>query len=252
MALACCPVCLPAVLYAFLPAVLLACCPVCLLSYMPAVLYAFLPAVLLACCPVCLLACCPVGLLACCPVGLLACMPVCLLACCPVCLLACCPVCLLSCCPVCLLATHNYISLIIMQIDHLGLANEVVPVLPSHKGAQRRLIYTNKDGLLEVPSSLSWLFRAKPPFTRPLLPAVLREPFQKKKRADDSSENGDESVYSFIMRRLGKEVGTNTGLCVQASYQCLPSPPLPSPPLPSPRLLARRLPHRPHVSWCIR
>lgn len=90
-------------------------------------------------------------------------------------------------------------------MDHLGLANEVVPVPPTHKGAKRRLIYTNKDGLVEVPSGLSWLFRTKPPFTRPLLPAVLKEPFQKK-RVDSSSENEDESVYSFITRRLGKEL----------------------------------------------
>ena len=62
-----------------------------------------------------------------------------------------------------------------VQISEVGLEEEVLPVLPSHKGASRRLIYTAHHGLLELPSSASWLYRTKPPFSRPLLPALLRE-----------------------------------------------------------------------------
>ena len=65
-----------------------------------------------------------------------------------------------------------------IQVSEVGLAGEVLPVPPSHKGASRRLIYTVDHGLVELPSSVSWLFRAKPPFSRPLLPAVLSEIFR--------------------------------------------------------------------------
>ena len=80
------------------------------------------------------------------------------------------------------------------------MSEDVLPVLPSHKGARRRMIYTHEHGLVDVPSGLSWLFRTKPPFTKPLLWTVLREVSQRQ------SGREDESVYDFFARRLNKEV----------------------------------------------
>jgi oxygen-dependent protoporphyrinogen oxidase len=86
-------------------------------------------------------------------------------------------------------------------VSEVGLAEDVLPVPPSHKGVSRRLIYTRDHGLVELPSSVSWLFRTKPPFSRPLLPAVLAEIFRRKRKSSE-----DESVYDFISRRLGSEI----------------------------------------------
>ncbi len=91
------------------------------------------------------------------------------------------------------------------QISDLGLSDDVIPVPLTHKGAKRRLIYTNDHGLLEVPSGPSWLFRRKPPFTKPLIFDLAREPFVKRRRVQDGEK--DESIYSFCSRRLGQEVG---------------------------------------------
>ena len=85
-------------------------------------------------------------------------------------------------------------------MSDIGLSEEVLPILPSHKGAKRRMIHTSKHGLVDVPSGLSWLFRTKPPFSQPLLWAVLREISQKHSRMED------ESVYDFFVRRLNQEV----------------------------------------------
>lgn len=64
------------------------------------------------------------------------------------------------------------------QVSEVGLGEEVLAVPPSHKGVSRRLIFTSAHGLVELPSSLSWLFRTRPPFSGPLLPAVLAEIFR--------------------------------------------------------------------------
>ena len=85
-------------------------------------------------------------------------------------------------------------------MSDLGLSEDVLPVLPSHKGAKRRMIYTSKNGLVDVPSGVSWLFQTKPPFSRPLLWAVLREISLKRSGMED------ESVYDFFARRLNQEV----------------------------------------------
>lgn len=77
----------------------------------------------------------------------------------------------------CILSCDSII-MYLTQVSEVGLASDVLPVPPSHKGVSRRLIYTTDHGLVELPSSLSWLFRTKPPFSRPLLPAVLTEIFR--------------------------------------------------------------------------
>ena len=67
---------------------------------------------------------------------------------------------------------------VLMQVGEVGLAGDILPVPPSHKAVRRRLIYTAEHRLVELPSSLAWLFSAKPPFSRPLLPALLAEIFR--------------------------------------------------------------------------
>ena len=68
--------------------------------------------------------------------------------------------------------------LCVLQVSEVGLAGEVLAVPPSHKGVSRRFIFTAAHGLVELPSSLSWLFRSRPPFSQPLLPTVLAEIFR--------------------------------------------------------------------------
>jgi oxygen-dependent protoporphyrinogen oxidase len=88
-----------------------------------------------------------------------------------------------------------------LQVSEVGLGGEVLAVPTSHKGVSRRLIYTSAHGLVELPSSLSWLFRTRLPFSGPLLPTVLTEIFRPRRKGTE-----DESVYDFISRRLGNEI----------------------------------------------
>ena len=115
---------------------------------------------------------------------------------------------ILVCPPLCMKPYSTYMYIVdlylFLQISDLGLSEDVLPVFPSHKGARRRMIYTHEHGLVDVPSGLSWLFRTKPPFTKPLLWTVLREVSQKQ------SGREDESVYDFFARRLNKEVRRHT------------------------------------------
>ena len=86
---------------------------------------------------------------------------------------------------------------IFFQADQLGLGPSVIPVRRSHS----RLIFTNQHGLLELPSGPSWLLRAKDPFTRPLLPSLMKEVFTRRRETEE-----EETVHQFANRRLGKEV----------------------------------------------
>ena len=88
-------------------------------------------------------------------------------------------------------------------MSELGLESEVIPINRGHKAAQRRLIYTDQYKLVELPSSISWLFKKKPPFSKPLLSSVVSEPFVKTNRTDVET---DESIHDFIKRRFGSEV----------------------------------------------
>ena len=54
-----------------------------------------------------------------------------------------------------------------MQVSSVGLANQVIP--RTSKDPLKKFIYTQRDGLVESPSSVSWLYRIKPPFSRPLV-----------------------------------------------------------------------------------
>ena len=90
------------------------------------------------------------------------------------------------------------------MVSRLGLDSEVLAVLPSNKAAGRRFIYTEKHGMVELPSGPSWLIKTKPPFTRPLLSAVIRE-------LRTPPSNKDESVHTVISSRLNKEVADYIG-----------------------------------------
>ena len=69
--------------------------------------------------------------------------------------------CLLAC--TCMCCTSH------TQLANVGLEKELLHVTAGHVAAQKRFIYTNKDGLIEAPSGFSWVFTTKPPFTKPLL-----------------------------------------------------------------------------------
>ncbi|KAK2815428.1 hypothetical protein Q5P01_025895 [Channa striata] len=85
------------------------------------------------------------------------------------------------------------------MVDDLGLAGEVLPVPNSHVASKNRYLYV-KGRLHRLPSGISGLLRTVPPFSRPLLMSVATEILVKKGTEDD------ESIHSFVSRRLGKEL----------------------------------------------
>jgi oxygen-dependent protoporphyrinogen oxidase len=95
--------------------------------------------------------------------------------------------------------TAGKVSLAMLQ--ELGLESQIIPICRGHKAAQRRLIHTDQFDLVEIPSNLSWLYKRKPPFTRPLLPSLAKEPF-----IGPIKDQNDESVHDFISRRFGNEI----------------------------------------------
>ncbi|XP_078143493.1 protoporphyrinogen oxidase [Centroberyx gerrardi] len=85
------------------------------------------------------------------------------------------------------------------MVYDLGLESEVLPITYSHVASKNRYLYVNGQ-LHKMPSGISGLFRTLPPFSRPLLLSVAMEMLVKK------GDKEDESVHSFISRRLGKEL----------------------------------------------
>lgn len=85
------------------------------------------------------------------------------------------------------------------MVDDLGLAGEILPVTYSHVASKSRYLYVNKQ-LHRMPSGISGLLRTVPPFSRPLLLSVAMELLVKKGKEED------ESVHSFVSRRLGEEL----------------------------------------------
>lgn len=77
----------------------------------------------------------------------------------------------------------------------------------THGGGQEGLTVGGTPGLMACVSlclSISGLLRTVPPFSRPLLLSVATEILVKKGKEDD------ETIHSFISRRLGKEVWTRS------------------------------------------
>ncbi|XP_072251109.1 protoporphyrinogen oxidase [Leuresthes tenuis] len=85
------------------------------------------------------------------------------------------------------------------MVDDLGLGEEILPVSYSHVASKNRFLYVNRQ-LHRMPSDISGLLRTVPPFSRPLLFSVATEILVKKGKEDD------ESIHSFVSRRLGKEL----------------------------------------------
>ena len=87
-------------------------------------------------------------------------------------------------------------------MSELGLDSKIIPIGPNHKAANRRLIYTERHGLVDLPSSLWGILRPQSPFTSQLRSSIIKEPFVKSK----SMVGSDESVHDFFVRRFGTEV----------------------------------------------
>lgn len=86
-------------------------------------------------------------------------------------------------------------------IEELGLEKQVRPIFPSHPAAKVRMIYT-KNQLTVLPSSISGLLKKIPPFSKPLIYALIND-FQAPK---SSLKLEDESIYNFTERRFGTEI----------------------------------------------
>ncbi|PSN29274.1 Protoporphyrinogen oxidase [Blattella germanica] len=84
-------------------------------------------------------------------------------------------------------------------VEQLGLTNKVMPIPFNHPAAKNRLIYVNKT-LHALPSDIFSFLTPQPPFTKPLISALLQDLQTPKK------EGKDESIYDFAERRLGKEI----------------------------------------------
>lgn len=84
-------------------------------------------------------------------------------------------------------------------IEELGLNNEIKPIFGNSPAAKNRLIYANGK-LHTLPSSFLSLFTTQPPFSKPLIVNFMNEYKQPVKKI------GDESIYDFMERRLGKDV----------------------------------------------
>ncbi|CAG5117159.1 unnamed protein product [Candidula unifasciata] len=83
--------------------------------------------------------------------------------------------------------------------EELGLTRDVLPILRSDPAAKNRYLYV-KGKLWALPNSVTSLFKKVPPFSEPLIKVLAAEPFHRR------SKEPDETVHSFVSRRLGREV----------------------------------------------
>ena len=84
-------------------------------------------------------------------------------------------------------------------VDSLKLNDKIIPIDTSHPAARNRLIYVNKK-LHVLPNSLSSMLRVNEPFKRRLFSLMWNDLRAPKVQIED------ESIYSFVERRLGKDV----------------------------------------------
>ncbi|XP_010883387.2 protoporphyrinogen oxidase [Esox lucius] len=112
------------------------------------------------------------------------------------------------------------------MVEDLGLESEVLPVTYDHVASKNRYLYVGGQ-LHKMPSGLGGMMCTVPPFSRPLVLSVLREILISRGKEDD------ESVHSFVSRRLGTELadiavdslcrGVFAGDCRRLSVRsCLP------------------------------
>nr|KAI8733888.1 protoporphyrinogen oxidase [Biomphalaria glabrata] len=86
----------------------------------------------------------------------------------------------------------------LLLAEELGLTKHVLPIFPSDPAAKNRYLFV--DGkLCALPTNAWSMFKKLPPFTKPLITSLWKEPFHRR------SNEQDESIYSFVRRRLGPE-----------------------------------------------
>lgn len=85
------------------------------------------------------------------------------------------------------------------MIEHLKLPIEAVT--SSHPSARNRMIYA-KGQLCMLPNSIMGIVKTVPPFSQPLVMALLNDLKSEAKRI----KFGDESIYDFVKRRFGSEL----------------------------------------------
>lgn len=86
-------------------------------------------------------------------------------------------------------------------IESIGLTEKVNPIRASHAAAKNRMIYVNGK-LNSLPSAATDIFKTIPPFSKPLVSAVIHDLVTKR----NGLQMEDESIYSFTERRFGKEI----------------------------------------------
>ncbi|XP_043271291.1 protoporphyrinogen oxidase [Venturia canescens] len=87
-------------------------------------------------------------------------------------------------------------------IDRLDLRDKLWHVTSDHPAAKNRMIYV-KEKLYVLPNSLSGLFKSMEPFGGPLIKIYWRDMMARKVASED------ESMYSFVERRFGKDIADN-------------------------------------------
>ncbi|KFM82234.1 Protoporphyrinogen oxidase, partial [Stegodyphus mimosarum] len=83
--------------------------------------------------------------------------------------------------------------------DELNLASRILPVTKNHSLAKTNYILSNNE-LYPLPRDFKSMLAKTPPFSKALFLYGLKEMWTKK------SEIDDESVYSFVERRVGQEI----------------------------------------------
>nr|CAG4643979.1 EOG090X06SP [Lepidurus arcticus] len=84
-------------------------------------------------------------------------------------------------------------------VEDLGLQDQVLNIKSGHPTTMNRLIYVGGK-LHPLPTNMRAVFKTVAPFQAPLISAVFRDLITKR------SPEVDESMYSFVERRLGKDL----------------------------------------------
>ncbi|XP_062842146.1 protoporphyrinogen oxidase [Trichomycterus rosablanca] len=85
------------------------------------------------------------------------------------------------------------------MVSDLGLESEILPVPADHVASRNRFLYV-RGQLHKMPSGLSGAVRTVPPFSRPIMPSVMKEVLVRRRKHED------ESIHSFFSRRLSPEL----------------------------------------------
>lgn len=85
--------------------------------------------------------------------------------------------------------------------SEIGLTDKVNPILSTQPAAKNRMIYVGNK-LHPLPSSFFALFRKLPPFSKPLITALVHD----LRMGKPAKQLSDESLYDFTERRFGTEI----------------------------------------------